>query len=101
MTESRRTMLRAGRPPTPQGQGGVTGPSAVAQGGSITVQVEQGTSSITVHTGGPTEQVIPVPPGGSVTIPIPNVPAGVVVVITSGGGLTKSILYVEVISPGP
>jgi hypothetical protein len=85
---------------TQQGTG-LQGPSTAASGGTITVQVSTGDSSITVNTGGPDESTFPVPADGAVTFPVPNVPAGTIVAVVAGRGLTASIIYIEVVAPGP
>jgi hypothetical protein len=85
-----------------QGQGGLTGPASAVQGGSITVQVESGDGSIVVTTGGVGDQVVlPVPPDGKVTFPVPNVTPGTLVRVTTGKGNRMTIIQVEVVSTGP
>jgi hypothetical protein len=83
-----------------QGPGGVTGPSSAPQGGSATVKVETGDASVTVKsTAGSTTQ--PVPPGGSVTVPVPEVPPSSVLFVVTGKGNRRAVHLIEVIAPGP
>ena len=83
---------------TYQGPGGVTGPSTASQGGSASVKVESGDGSVTVRSpAGSTTQ--PVPPGGGVTVPVPEVPPGSALVVVAGRGNRKSVHWIEVISP--
>ena len=64
------------------------------------MKVETGDPSVTVKApSGSTTQ--PVPPGGGVTIPVPDVPPGSVIIVVTGKGLRKTIHYIEVIAPGP
>lgn len=86
---------------TPQGTGGVSGPGTAPQGGSVTVSVSSGDQSVTVSTGGADSTTVPVPPGGVVTVPVPNVPLGWVLAFVVGKGNRKSIHLVEVIAPAP
>ena len=83
-----------------QGPGGVTGPSTAPQGGSVSVKIESGDGSVTVKsTSGSTTQ--PVPPGGGVTVPVPNVPPGSALGVVVGKGNRRSVHLMEVVAPGP
>lgn len=85
---------------TRQGPGGVSGPGAAPQGGSVAVKVETGDSSVTVKSAsGSTTQ--PTPPGGGVTVPVPDVPAGSVIAIVVGKGNRRVVHLIEVVAPGP
>lgn len=84
---------------TPQGTGGVSGPSTAPQGDSVTISVSSGDASVTVSTSGASSSTVPVPPGGVVKVPVPNVPPGTVLVLSVGKGNRKSIHLVEVVPP--
>jgi hypothetical protein len=80
---------------------GLQGPSVAVSGGSITVQVSTGDTSVTVSTGGPNESTHPVGSDGSATIPVPNAPAGTVLLVVVGQGLSQSVIAIEIIAPSP
>jgi hypothetical protein len=85
---------------TVQGPGGISAPGAAPQGGSVQVKVETGDPSVTVKSSaGSTTQ--PVPPGGGVTVPVPNVPPTSVVAVVVGKGNRRVVHLIEVIAPGP
>ena len=82
-----------------QGRGRVTAPSTVQQGGSLTITVNTNAPSVEIT--GPTgsSQSIPLPANGSrtVTVPVPPVPAGTVLLVTVGKGLDAKGVFVEVV----
>lgn len=82
----------------PQDGEGLRGPQLAPAGGSITVDVGPSDRSIDVSTGAAQTTTYPVPQGKSVTIPVPPVPPGTVVTITTGKGLGKRVIYVEVVA---
>ena len=85
---------------TYQGPGGIAGPGSAPSGGSASIKVETGDSSVTVKSpSGSTTQ--PVPPGGGVTVPVPEVPPSSVLVVVVGKGNRRTVHYIEVIAPGP
>ncbi len=87
---------------TGQNPASVTGPSAVVQGGSITVQVFTGDSTITVSSGpASSDQTLVVPKSGTVTFPVPPVPPGTVIQVAVGSGLQQRFLLIEVVASGP
>lgn len=74
------------------------GPSTVSSGGSIQVEVASGDKSVYVGQGGQGDRTqVPVPPDRKVTIPVPPVPPGTVIVISVGTGLNSQVLLVEVV----
>ncbi|MEO6596941.1 MAG: hypothetical protein ABIP94_19520 [Planctomycetota bacterium] len=79
--------------------GGIRAPSTVSQGGTIDVEVGTNDASVEVNAGGPESWSYPVPPGRKVSIPVPTVPGGTVLLIRVGRGLRASVILVEVISP--
>ena len=52
---------------------------------------------VEVSTGGTQATNVPVNPGKQAQVPIPNLPAGTVVVISVGKGLKRRILVVEIV----
>lgn len=84
-----------------QGPKPIRGPSTVMQGG--TIDVELGTGSTTVYVGpvGGGTGLVPhaVGPDGRASIPVPNVPAGTLLWVTTGlKGRHAQVMLVEVIS---
>lgn len=82
------------------GNGGLRGPTAVPLGGSIRVEVGPNDASVEIST--PSEgkaESYPVTPGKEAVIPVPDVPAGTVVVVTVGDGLRAHAILIEVVAP--
>jgi hypothetical protein len=81
-----------------QGPGGISGPSSAPQGGTVPIKVETGDGSVTVKSpSGST--TLPVPPGGGVTVPVPEVTPPAVIRVVVGKGNRKSIHLIQVIGP--
>jgi hypothetical protein len=75
------------------------GPSTVAAGGSITIDV--GSSGHAVAVTAPAQGTTRhrVPPDKRVVIPVPNVPVGSVILVTVGDGPLQQGLWIEVVAP--
>ena len=72
------------------------------QGGSVTITVGPNDTVIEIKDSATGEtSSIPVTPGKSVTIPVPNVPGGTYVSFRVGDGKRNRIVTVEVIAPSP
>lgn len=86
--------------PKPQDPGGgIRGPTVVAEGGSITVDLAPNDTTVEVsEAGGGFHQSTEVPPGKSATVPIPGVRAGAVLYVRIGRGPRARLLVVEVVS---
>ena len=81
-----------------QGGSSIQGPSAAPEGGTFTVEVGAGYSSVAVFAPGLTEPVeYPVAGGTQVTITVPDVPAGTILIVSVGEGLNTKAILVEVI----
>ena len=92
--------LLLGHGPVIAQAGGIRGPSTVTQGGTFEVEVGTGDPSVEVSTPGPgSTKSYPVPPGKKVTIPVPPVPGGTILLVRVGRGLRARIILVEVIAP--
>lgn len=82
-------------------QGGpqISGTNQVLQGGNIVLTCTGGIREVYlgVPGSGKPPQAYPVPKDGKLTIPAPNVPAGTVVVISTGVGLDAKVHLVEVL----
>lgn len=73
---------------------------AVAQGGTIQVEVGANDTTIDVKDGNPMHSLTyKVEPGKTVTIPVPPVPGGTVLTISVGRGPRARTVLVEVIAP--
>lgn len=71
-------------------------------GGTITIEVAGNDQQIDVRnptTGEVTRHAVP--PGKSVTVPVPAVPVGSVLVVRAGRGRRASWLVIEVVAPSP
>ncbi|HEB52967.1 MAG TPA: hypothetical protein ENI87_06920 [bacterium] len=85
-----------------QGSGKIRAPATAQVGGTITVEVGSGITSIEVSLGGPDVQSFPVPAGGKVTFPVPSgATGGMVVAVSVGKGLAKKTVLVEIVSTSP
>jgi hypothetical protein len=72
------------------------------QGGTIDIEVGPNDSSVQVSAAGQADtSSFPVPPGKQVSIPVPAVPPGTVLAISVGKGLTRRVIYVEVVATSP
>ncbi len=84
---------------TPQEGEGIRTTGAVVQGGTMTVEVGPNDSTVEVSVGSSEQtQSIPVPPGKTAVIPVPNVPAGTVLWVSVGKGLRRRTILVEVVA---
>ena len=80
--------------------GGLRAPAVVTQGGTFEVEVGTGDASVEVSTPGPgSTKSYPVPPGKKVTIPVPPVPGGTILIVKVGRRNRATIVLVEVIAP--
>lgn len=87
---------------TTQGGGAVNGPTAVVQGGTITVSVGPNDTVVEVkESGSGASSSFPVEPGKDASIPVPNVPGGTYLTLRIGNGTRMRTIVVEVIAPGP
>lgn len=78
----------------------IRGPSSATAGGSVEIELGTG-GDITVNFGDPNDsEIIPVPAGGKISIPIPP-SAGQWMTIAIGEGLDRKFLIIEIISPTP
>jgi hypothetical protein len=80
--------------------GGMRADGVAVAGGTIAVEV--GTNDDTVEVGpagSGNRESHPVPPGRRVTVPVPPVPPGTILVVTAGRGLRRQVVFVEVIAP--
>ena len=81
-----------------QGSGGIRGPQVVVQGGTMTIDVATGDKQVCVSQPGSGRiEQHSVAANGSVTFPVPNVPAGTILMISVGRGLRARVLLVEVL----
>lgn len=80
---------------------GIRGPGAVVQGSSITIEVGTNDTTVEVTAPGVGKITYDVPPGKTLTFPVPNVSAPTAVTIAVGRGLNRKVIIVEVISAGP
>ncbi len=72
------------------------------QGGSFDVEVGPNDTSVEVNAGGTgSVSTHEVGSGKSVSIPVPNVPAGTLLYISVGKGSRTRIIVIEVIAPTP
>lgn len=86
----------------PAQSGGLQSSGVATPGGSIVVEVASNDRQIDVlnaATGEVTRH--DVPPGKSVTVPIPPVPPGTVLILRAGRGRRASWLVIEVVAPSP
>ncbi len=81
----------------PQGAPGLRGPQVATPGSTIGVEVAGNDQFVEVSTGGTDADNVPVGPGKQALVPIPNLPAGTIVVISVGKGLGRRILIVEIV----
>lgn len=89
-------------PPLPAQSGGLQCSGVATPGGTIVVEVASNDRQIDVlnpATGEITHH--DVPPGKSVTVPIPPVPPGSVLLVRAGRGRRASWLVIEVVAPSP
>ncbi len=80
--------------------GGVRADGVAVAGGALAVDV--GTNDDTVEVGAVGQghrESHPVPPGRRVTVPVPPVPPGTILVVAVGRGLRRHVVFVEVIAP--
>lgn len=85
-----------------QGAGIRVASAVVTQGGTIEVDVGTNDTTVQVSTGGLGEvTLVPVPPGKHVSIPVPAVTPGTLVVVSVGTGLRRHCCVLEVVSTGP
>ena len=74
-------------------------PETVLQGGTIDVQVGPNDSAVQVSSGPGSTTTHDVPGTKAVTIPVPPVAGGTMLVVTVGKGLRRRVVLVEVIAP--
>ena len=80
--------------------GALRGPSTAPAGGTITVQVASNDPSIEVLVVGTGQcQSVPVGPGKTTSVPVPNVPPGSVLLLMVGKPGRRSYLVVEIVNP--
>lgn len=84
------------------GVDGIRAGNPVVQGGTIEIDVGTNDATIEINTGGLTpRQIITVPPNKHLSVPVPPVPAGTIVIIVVGKGVSRRATYVEVVSTPP
>lgn len=75
---------------------------AVAQGGTVSVDVGPNDSTVEVSVAGSGATTsVPVQPDKRATVPIPDVPGGTLLYVSVGKGSRRRTILVEVIAPGP
>lgn len=87
----------------PQGpQGGLQGPTYVVQGGTFKVDVGPSDEFIEIKEGfyGPITR-IPVTPGKSVTLPVPDLPGGSFFLVRVGNKRRTRGRVFEIVAPSP
>lgn len=82
-----------------QGPGAIR---AVAAGGSVQVDVGPNDRQVEITNAATGERsVVPVPPGKTVSIPVPHPSTGNLFVLRIGTGRDAQVILVEIIDPGP
>lgn len=85
-----------------QGGEGIRTSGVAVQGGTFDVEVGPNDTSVEVNAGGNTGVTThDVGSGKSVSIPVPNVPAGTLIYISVGKGSRMRLIVIEVIAPTP
>lgn len=81
--------------------GGLHGPTTAAPGSTVPIYVGSNDSVVEVKDPA-TGEITPVPvgPGKSASITVPNRPGGVLVIRIGSGGRAR-VLFLEITSPGP
>jgi hypothetical protein len=84
-----------------QGSDGLRGPLVAIQGGSIDIEVAPGVVFVDVGPAGSATTRYSVPKGRTVTVPVPPVPPGTVLIVSTGTGLRRRVVFIEVVAPSP
>lgn len=82
-----------------QGVAGLRGPAVALPGTSVEIEVGPGFASVDVGPAGGATTRYSVPDGRVVSVPVPPVPPGTVLIVSAGKGLRRRVIFIEVVAP--